>query len=345
MQESGTPEQLVSITIAVYPERGEPDITVVRTLSEHATEEAFHTAMNKVAALEGSVPGEALRELIDNLIHAEFKGAVISILDEGNTVRVSDKGPGIEDKDRAFEFGYSGATPEVLEKIRGAGGGLGIARLAAKRAGGMIILDDNLGGGTVATVSTTGQLPEYERSARRVAQLFASYEAARKEDPERRTALLRTAVYKDDEGNRQVIPVRNLHVLLAVFEGKLVGPTAVADRLGMSVSMAYRDLAVLVERGLVNAQSESGQYAITDLGTHVIREHLSAMDTNDLAPQGEERMAEDILDRLKAKTVEWKERIEFSHNDTPSYRTPLGVFPSSRSLRHIKDEDARESQE
>jgi predicted transcriptional regulator len=208
----------------------------------------------------------------------------------------------------------------------------------------MVFLDDNIGGGTVATVTTTGQIPEYMRGAGQ----YASYDAARKYRT-RTTAHLRSAVYKDDNGNRQIMPVRQAHVLLAVFAGKLMGPTAVADRLDMSVSMAYRDLTALVDRGLVSDPSASGHYVTTDLGTHVIREFLreflSTEDSDDSKPQDEEQLAEYILDLLREHVLARKERIQVRHGVGPPYAPPQGVFPLSSSFRDLKDEDARESQE
>ena len=82
------------------------------------------------------MPEESVREVLENLVHADYRGVVISVLDGGNVVRVSDKGPGVQHKDRAMEFGFSGATPEALRDIRGVGAGLGIARAEAEKVGG-----------------------------------------------------------------------------------------------------------------------------------------------------------------------------------------------------------------
>jgi hypothetical protein len=122
----------IGIKVAVYPRSGEPEVSEVSAASVRSASEKFsRLVMEKVSASGGRVPEAALRELIENLIHAEFRGVVISVLEDGNVVRISDKGPGIEHKDRAFEFGFSGATPEAVREIRGVGAGLGIARAAA----------------------------------------------------------------------------------------------------------------------------------------------------------------------------------------------------------------------
>src|ERR671932_917011 len=144
----------ISVKLAVYPKSGEPEVSEVSAASPRAASGKFlKLVMEKVRASGGRVPEEALRELIENLVHAGFRGVVISVLEEGNVVRISDKGPGIEHKERAFEFGFSGATPEVVREIRGVGAGLGIARAAAEKAGGTVTIEDNIGGGTVATVA------------------------------------------------------------------------------------------------------------------------------------------------------------------------------------------------
>ena len=53
----------------------------------------------------GSISVMVIREIVENFIHAHFMEPIISILDGGNTIRFADQGPGIEDKELAFEFG------------------------------------------------------------------------------------------------------------------------------------------------------------------------------------------------------------------------------------------------
>ncbi len=99
-----------------------------------------------------SVPAIAAREIIENLVHADFKEACISVLDGGATVRVSDCGPGITDKDRAMEVGFSTATAEHRALVRGVGSGLPVTLGAMRAIGGSIEIDDNLTTGTVITL-------------------------------------------------------------------------------------------------------------------------------------------------------------------------------------------------
>jgi anti-sigma regulatory factor (Ser/Thr protein kinase)/DNA-binding transcriptional ArsR family regulator len=241
----------ISIKVAVYPKSGEPEVSEVSAASTRTASGKFSTlVMEKVEASEGRVPEEAVRELIENLIHAEFKGVVVSVLEEGNVVRVSDKGPGIERKERAFEFGFSGASPEAVAEIRGVGAGLGIARAAAERAGGTVTIEDNIGGGTVATISmleTPLPRPEVNDSP--------GEPAPRRQYPD--------AVPKMNISERQQ------KVLITVLECGEVGPSTVAEKLEISVSTAYRDLSVLEEHGLV-VGAESGKRAVTPLGRDLV---------------------------------------------------------------------------
>src|SRR4028118_1878587 len=150
----------MSARIAVYPPGADPEITEIAPADPRsATAKFTRSVMGKVRELGGEVPEEAVREVVENLIHAEYRGVIVSVLEGGNVVRVSDRGPGIQSKERAVEFGFSGASSAALEQIRGVGAGLGMARTAAEKAGGSLSVEDNIGGGTVATISVGGETP------------------------------------------------------------------------------------------------------------------------------------------------------------------------------------------
>ena len=241
----------IGIKVAVYPKSGEPEVSEVSAASPRAASAKFtRLVMEEIAASGGRVPEEALRELVENLVHAEFRGVVISILEDGNVVRISDKGPGLEQKERAFEFGFSGATLEAAREIRGVGAGLGIARAAAEKAGGKVTVEDNIGGGTVATISV-GDSVEASGDAKL---------SVRPVVPQRKYP---------DAVPKMNISERQEKVLITVLESGEVGPSTVAERLEISVSTAYRDLSVLEEHGLV-AGDESGKRVITPLGRDLV---------------------------------------------------------------------------
>src|SRR5215204_5970577 len=246
----------VSIRVAVYSKGEEPEVSEVSAASPRAASGKFsRLVMEKVRESSGRVPEEALRELIVNLIHADFRGVVVSVLEEGNVVRVSDKGPGIEDKARAFEFGFSGATPEAAREIRGVGAGLGIARASAEKVGGTVTVEATIAGGTVATVS-----------------MGETLKAAGGGHPSIQTMPQRKY---PDAVPKMNISERQQKVLITVLECGEVGPSTVAERLEISVSTAYRDLSVLEEHGLI-AAAESGKRLVTPLGRDLVEAIINA---------------------------------------------------------------------
>lgn len=236
----------INIRIAVYPEDSRPEVVEAAASSPGAATVKFSKLV--MERVEGKIPEEAVREIVENLIHAGYRGVVISILNNGSVVRVSDKGSGIESKSRAMEFGFSGATPETLGKIRGVGAGLGIAKAAVERVGGTVTIEDNIGGGTVATISVPA-----EGSTRE--------ENSPAEKPPRRRY--------PDAVPKMNISERQQKVLITVLECGEVGPSTVAEQLEISVSTAYRDLSVLEEHGLIVA-AESGKREMSPLGRDLV---------------------------------------------------------------------------
>src|SRR5579885_2139295 len=100
----------------------------------------------------GRIPFVVIKEIVENLIHAYFQDAVITIMDDGNTIRISDQGPGIRDKERVFQPGFTTATREMRRLIKGVGSGLPVAREQLAFLGGAISVEDNLERGTVVTL-------------------------------------------------------------------------------------------------------------------------------------------------------------------------------------------------
>ena len=240
----------ISIRVAVYPDEGSPEVSEVAAANPRAATAKFaKLVVEEVRAVEGRVPEEAIKETVENLIHADYQGVVISIFDRGNAVRISDRGPGIRNKDRAMEFGFSGATAEALDEIRGVGAGLGIARTAVERVGGSLLVEDNIGGGAVVTLSVP--------TASETKQVNAP---VTQEPPARRYP---------DAVPRMNISERQQKALITVLECGEVGPSTVADRLEISVSTAYRDLSVLEEHGLV-VTDESGKRVISPMGRDLV---------------------------------------------------------------------------
>lgn len=183
----------------------------------------------------GGIPYTTIREVSENLIHAGFSEVVITILDDGDTIRFSDQGPGVADKERVFLPGFSTATSDMKTYIRGVGSGLPIVKECLGFAGGSVDIQDNLGRGTVVTLRVE----------------------PRREAPDRG--------HEERSARAPRLSDRQKQVLSLVMELGTAGPSVVARELSVALSTAYRDLASLEELGLIVAD-ESGKRTLTEQG-------------------------------------------------------------------------------
>ena len=142
--------------IAVYDDAAAaPRVVVVEPKDVRDFLEEITATVNKLSHEQGgSIPFMVIREIVENFIHAYFQAPTITILDGGDTIRFSDQGPGIPEKSLALEYGTSSATEEMKHYIRGVGSGLPYAQQYMVDKGGSLQIEDNLGGGTVVTIST-----------------------------------------------------------------------------------------------------------------------------------------------------------------------------------------------
>ena len=182
----------------------------------------------------GNVPFTVINELIENLIHAFFCDVVITILDGGRIVRISDHGPGVDDKDRAFLPGFTTATADQRRFIRGVGSGLPIARESLGFLRGAITVEDNLGGGAVVTIKMPQQAPL----------------EAEPQEPAAATPQLST---------------RQKKILVLLMELNVAGPTVLAKELGVAPATAYRELHLLEKVGLVHSRGD-GKRSLSEAG-------------------------------------------------------------------------------
>ena len=116
----------------------------------------------------GTIPYTVIREVSENFIHARFAEVTVSILDGGNTIRFADQGPGIGHKEKAQLPGFTSAIEPMKHYIRGVGSGLPIVKEYLDFSHGTISIEDNLGTGSVVTISLKaqpGRLGELEASA------------------------------------------------------------------------------------------------------------------------------------------------------------------------------------
>jgi anti-sigma regulatory factor (Ser/Thr protein kinase) len=216
-----------AVRFAQYGNPGEPP-AVAEVAGDEASliEELFSLAADACA-----VPPLAVREVIENLVHADFEGACVSIFDDGASLRVSDCGPGIADKERALQPGFSTACERVRSVVRGVGSGLPIAAGAMEATGGTFELSDNLRGGTVVTLSVPGR------------------------------AHQRAITLQLTEMARQLMAL--------LLEMAPATPTTLARELAVSLGECGRELVLLEHRGLVE-RSEDGARSLTASGTQLL---------------------------------------------------------------------------
>lgn len=223
--------------------------------------ESLSSRIHELSRSEGgSVPYTVIREVAENFIHADFAEPVVSILDSGSTIRFADQGPGIADKERALLPGFTTAAGEMKRYIRGVGSGLPIVRDFLVHSGGSLAIEDNLGVGSVVTIysghsrrsasvpSPSAPILARENASPPIETQQASFDAAEEPAPVARPRL----------------SVRQKNVLALVLESGLAGPSLVSKELGVGISTAYRDLAMLEEVGLI--ASDAGKRTLTPEG-------------------------------------------------------------------------------
>jgi hypothetical protein len=184
----------------------------------------------------GQVPYTVINELIENLMHAFFRDVVITILENGQVIRISDHGPGVEDKERAFLPGFTTATPDQRTIIKGVGSGLPIARESLAFLRGVITIEDNLGSGAVFTISL----------------------------PNNQDAPAPLPLAGDVK-----LTTRQKKILVLLMELGSAGPTALAKELGIAPATAFRDLGLLEKEGLIHSIGE-GKRALTEEGLNLL---------------------------------------------------------------------------
>ena len=225
--ELGEPQFAARIAVyddaAVAPRVVIVDPKDVRSYLEEITQEVTKLSHEH----GGQIPFTVIREIVENFVHAYFIEPAISILPGGNTIRFSDQGPGIKEKDRALEFGTTSATMEMKRYIRGTGSGLPLAQQYLIDKGGSLLIEDNMSRGPVVTIS----LGEGRVSPAPSAAM-----------PTPTTPDVAPTVRLDDRGQK---------VVAYLGSHESVGPKELVSAYGESNSTWSRALKKLTEAGLI----------------------------------------------------------------------------------------------
>jgi anti-sigma regulatory factor (Ser/Thr protein kinase) len=222
----------------------------------------------------GMIPFIVINEIIENLIHANFKDATVTIFPDGNTINVSDQGPGISDKEKATLPGYTTSTKETRAYIRGVGSGLPITKESMQNLGGNLIIDDNLNKGAVISITLKNKgldkppknLKLEKDNSSPASNISQTHDHCNHNNAGPLEMNLTNNTDNDDAlPPVSIIPERHKKILLLLADSESAGPSSVASDLNISLSTAYRDLVALEEYGLVEC-IEGGKRKLTTKG-------------------------------------------------------------------------------
>ena len=211
------------------------------------------TVYTEAQNLGGGIQYSPIEQLTENFIHARFAEVTVSIFDKGNTIRFSDQGPGIKDKQRARQLGFSSATRPMKEYIHGVGSGLfRVEEIIQGFSHGSVEIEDNVNGGTVVTISL---------------------KTAASQNNEMPVVTENT-----DSNQTNLIPGLSLDTLskpnqkiLGLFkEHKTLGVTDICNITSMPQSSCHNNLKKLEELGLLN--NIGGKRSLTNAGLLLIQQ-------------------------------------------------------------------------
>ncbi len=293
------------LQIAVYDHpAAKPRIIEVRERDiRSAIDAASRITYSQAREKGGAIPYTVIEEIIENLIHASFKDPVITISPNGDTIMVSDHGPGIPFKEKSVLPGYTSATGEMKRYIKGVGSGLPIAKETLETLGGEFHISDNLNNGTVITMklssrsvkspSDNKELPKGDKLFNDDMSVLADGEReAGGEGPEKAERAERAKSESEsaaiDEKDRWIereereekasdpdeilfkdidefLNSRQKKVFLLMAELGELGPSTIQKELNISLSTAYRDLVTLEELELIGSL-DGGKRKLTKKG-------------------------------------------------------------------------------
>jgi len=212
--------------------------------------------------LGGRLPYSTIREIVENFIHADFRECTVSILDNGNTVRFSDQGPGIEKKLLVQQPGVTSASSVMRRYIKGVGSGLPLVREYLEVHEGSLRIDDNAVAGTVVTLSLAP--PPAAASAVSGGSTLSGTEPAVFEQTFTGAFIQPSTATTDEVSSPSVDAIASLFgtvdlraraALSVIADLGAAGPTDLVEPLGISASTGTRLLDKLEEAGLIEKTS------------------------------------------------------------------------------------------
>jgi len=260
---SGSPNEItvnIPVRIAVYDNmRSIPRIVDLsfNDINNFINETSQRT-YNLSHEIGGRIPYTIIKEIIENLIHADFKEVVITILDNGNHIIITDQGPGIEDKEKAFLPGYTSATSKMKEYIRGVGSGFPIVKETITFSGGSIDVKDNIKKGTVISL----KLESLENIEKIKNTEIKITDKSPLQSEEEEGKIQTDSITKF---NYKILSDRQKKILFVILELEEAGPSTIAGELGFSLSTSYREL-IFLEKNKLLTSSINGKRKLSKKG-------------------------------------------------------------------------------
>lgn len=253
--------------IAVYDDISvAPHVVTVKPQEIRAyLEELTTTIVRLVKEQGGNLPFMVIRECVENLIHAYFRSPTISILDNGNTLRFSDCGPGIQNKTLALEFGSTSATDEMKQYIRGVGSGLPYAQNYLLDKGGSLTIEDNINEGCIVTISLLQKDIAKKKSPSVLHTTVSQDSHVKPSSQNQRNHIFPAYTQKNSITNREV------QALQYLLDHRCCGSKELSCALGSSIPTWSRCLQSLLKKGLVSKGTQ--KYNISEAGIVWLKTH------------------------------------------------------------------------
>lgn len=224
--------------------------------------ELASTIYSQAKAQGGSIPYSVILQVTENFIHSYFTEVVVSIMDSGDTIRFSDQGPGIIDKKKACEPGFSSATSEMKRYIHGVGSGLPIVSEYMTTMHGKIEIEDNLMSGAVITISLVKDASSdtNNQTNNSFNNPLTSKSPSSAQNDE---VSIRNLVYS-------MVSERGLEILNLFKLDDVWRVTDIASELNLAPSTTYNELKKLEEADMLTKLGK--KRILTDIGRRFINE-------------------------------------------------------------------------
>ena len=215
----------------------------------------------------GSIPYSIILQVAENFIHSQFREVVVSVLDDGNTIRFSDQGPGIPDKEKAQQPGFSSATAPMKKYINGVGSGLPIVREYMETKHGAVMIEDNMDTGAVVTISLNATRDDLSSQDLGSQSMPASAPSFPTEKDAKTTDVLSSSPADPIEVATSMLSQRAFSILRLFVYESVWGVKDIADESGIPTSSTHSELKKLEEAGMMTRLGK--KYRLTELGEKV----------------------------------------------------------------------------